>query len=123
MGNAFPDPGDPSRSPRRSQPNVPRDLETICLKCLEKDPPRRCAGAADLAADLRRFRQGEAIKGRPVSSLEKAARWCGRNPGWAAMFAMTALLLIIIAVGGLLSATWLRERLERAEAAEKDAEK
>lgn len=86
--------------PRQADPRVPRDLETICLKCLQKDQPRRYATADALAADLRRFLAGEPVEARPVSTPERLWRWCRRNPGLAttgavAIFAAAAAIVIL----------------------------
>jgi serine/threonine protein kinase len=82
-------------APRRLQPTVPRDLETICLKCLRKEAARRYATARDLAADLRRFRAGEPVQARPMGMCERIIVSCRRNPGVAAL--LVALLLVFLA--------------------------
>jgi WD40 repeat protein len=89
-------------SPRRLQPVVPRDLETVCLKCLEKDPRRRYSGADVLAADLQRFLLGQPVRARPVGLVERGLKWARRRPGVAAL-----LLLMICTVSlGLALVTW-----------------
>src|SRR6516225_648943 len=89
--------------PRKLQPGIPLDLETICLKCLDKDPARRYTDAAQLADRLRLFLEDKPIPDRPVSSRERLWRWCRRNPvvagaGSAAMLAgVIALTTFVVA--------------------------
>jgi serine/threonine-protein kinase len=83
--------------PSRLLPKLPRDLETICLKCLEKDPARRYADVAALAEDLRRFQSGEPIVARPISGPERLWRWCLRNRRVAGLIAAVAVLLVVAA--------------------------
>jgi eukaryotic-like serine/threonine-protein kinase len=85
-------------SPARWRPGLPRDLETICLKCLEKDPHRRYITAGELAEDLRRFQAGEPIKARPVGLLGQLWRWCRRQPVAAAALASSGLLALTLVV-------------------------
>jgi WD40 repeat protein len=81
--------------PRLLNVSVPRDLETICLKCLEKDPRRRYETALDLAEDLERFAQRIPIRARPIAPAERIVRWCRRNPAPAAvLFLLTATTIL-----------------------------
>ncbi len=91
--------------------DVDRDLETICLKCLEKEPERRYASARELAEDLERWLRGEPIAARPAGSLDRAWRWCRRNPALAVLAVATAAsLILLLAVTGIGSLLLWRER-------------
>jgi serine/threonine-protein kinase len=88
-------------APARLNAKVPRDLDTICLKCLQKEPPRRYATAAALAEDLGRFLRGEAIAARPEGLVARLARRVRRRPALSAAIMASALLLGVLAGGGL----------------------
>ena len=115
-------------SPRRLRSSIPRDLETICLKCLERDPCRRYASAGSLAADLALFLDGRPIRSRRVRAAERGARWCRRNPLVAGLLAALALVFLV----GFATVTleWRRadaeanraNRTARAAAEARDAE-
>jgi non-specific serine/threonine protein kinase/serine/threonine-protein kinase len=92
---------------RRLNNLVPRDLETICLKCLAKEPSKRYRSAADLAADLRRFMNGEPIRARPIGRLERLSKWSRRNHWLAAFLAALSL--------GVIISTWQAVRAMGAE--------
>ncbi len=85
--------------PRQLQPRVPRDLETICLKCLEKSPERRYSTAAALADDLRRVQAGDTISARPAGSFERTWKWVHRYPAISSLTMLTVLLTIVGAAG------------------------
>ena len=100
--------------PGKLQPGLSRDLETLCLKCLQKDPSRRYATARELADDLQRWLNGVSITARPVPGWERAWRWARRRP---AVAALSAMILLISAVSFVLIALLWARAEERADAA------
>jgi WD40 repeat protein/tRNA A-37 threonylcarbamoyl transferase component Bud32 len=106
--------------PSRLQPKVPRDLETVCLKCLEKEPQGRYESAAALADDLRRFLGGEPVRARPVGPAGRALKWAKRQPAVAALLGTVAL---VTALGfGLVLWQWSEALEQRNRADEKTRE-
>jgi WD40 repeat protein len=102
--------------PRSLKPSIDRDLETICLKCLEKEPARRYASAEALADDLERWQRGEPILARPSTAVERAVKWVKRRPAIVGL--LSALTLVLL--GSLVGLTTLYLQAEaraRAEAA------
>lgn len=108
-------------SPRRLQPQVSRDLETICLKCLSRLPADRYPTAQDLAADLQALRQELPIKARPLSPVLWAVRWSLRNRGLAALLLITATTLISALIVAVIVAENQRVLRVRSESAERTA--
>jgi len=106
---------EPAR-PSLLQPRVPRDLETVCLKCLHKEPVRRYPSAAELADDLRRWQAGETIRARRVGALEHGSRWCRRNPALAASLLGVALALLLGTVVAWWFALQAQEKAHEAQA-------
>ncbi|MDV6031033.1 MAG: protein kinase [Phycisphaera sp. RhM] len=104
-------------SPRKLNGNVPRELETICLKCLEKEPDRRFHSAQLLHDELQRYLNSEPIRSRPISRLERSWRWCRRNPLVAGLAAAVAVSLM----AGLAASSWqwkiAQQNFEDADAA------
>jgi formylglycine-generating enzyme required for sulfatase activity/tetratricopeptide (TPR) repeat protein len=108
---------------RQLQPAAPTDLETICHKCLRKEPARRYASALDLAEDLRRFQAGEPIVARPVGQLERTVKWVRRYPVVAGGGAL--MVLLSLAAGSLITWQWQRavSALARETQARQDLER
>jgi serine/threonine protein kinase len=101
--------------PSQLQPRIPRDVETVCLKCLHKEPGKRYPSAQALADDLHRFQEGLPVSARPAGPLERSWRWCRRNPLVAGLLLTTALTLI----GGIISTSyWAVEATENARLAD-----
>ncbi len=108
---------DEPRRPRSLNDRIPRDLETICLKAMAKEPGRRYATAAEVGTDLRRFLAGEPIQARRVGAAEHAWRWCRRNPAVAGLGAAAFLAMAL----GTAVSTAQAVRARRAAEAEKAA--
>src|SRR5438132_1590978 len=116
--------------PNRVQPNLPPDLVTSCLKCLEREPRKRYPSAEALAEDLRHFLAGEPILARPVGPVGRLGRWCRRNPALAtatglAAFAMLAIVALSIgfAIAASRDAKRLRVEQAKTKAALEEAER
>lgn len=101
-------------SPRVLNANVPQDLATVCLKCLEKEPRKRYASAADVADELGRYLRGEPIVARQISTIDRAWRWCRRKPAIASLSAAVVLATVAGLVG--ITILWLRAENNRTRA-------
>src|SRR5262249_53068468 len=97
--------------PRRLNDKIPRDLETICLKAMAKEPGRRYATARELADDLRRFQAGEPVQARPAGRLERAAKWAKRHSALAGLIAVSIVAAMAL-VGVVVGAFYNRELLK-----------
>jgi eukaryotic-like serine/threonine-protein kinase len=107
--------------PRQLEPRVPYDLETICLKCLEKDPARRFATAAEMADDLRRFVEGRPILARPTPAWERAWKWGKRRPATVALLSVVPLAFVSVVLFVFWHNVSLRGQLNVALAEERRA--
>jgi tetratricopeptide (TPR) repeat protein len=102
-------------SPRQLNSGIPRDLETICLKCLNKDNERRNATADELATDLRHFLAGEAVLARPVTRFERTVKWMKRRPSMTALIATSVVAIMGLVLGGVIFTVRLNSEFDRAE--------
>jgi WD40 repeat protein len=113
--------------PRELQENLDGDLETICLKCLEKEPRKRYDSAAALADELERWQSGEPVRARPVGRVERGWRWCRRKPLVAGLLVAIGLLLFLVAgvaaVGYMQTVQALNREAEQREEAERQRER
>lgn len=107
--------------PRRIRPQIPRDLETIVLRAIEKDPGHRYATAEDLAEDLRRYLADRPIQARRTSIVERGWRWCRRNPAVAALVTAVLAILLVSGIGG--SVLSIQRGLALQKAIQADQEK
>src|SRR5262245_23703734 len=121
--------GAPPPRPSAVEPLLPRDLETVVLKAMAREPADRYRGAADLAADLRRFLDGRPVKARRHSWREQTWRWAKRNPAVASLLGVVGVLLLVVAVGSLVKNAELsrkggelRQALTESEANRRDAD-
>src|SRR5438876_32005 len=103
-------------TPRVLVAGLPRDLETICLKCLQKEPAKRYATAKALADDLGRFLSDEPIQARRVSRTEKAWRWCRRKPALASARVLVLVLVFVVGIGSPIAAYRINQERRKAEA-------
>jgi WD40 repeat protein/tRNA A-37 threonylcarbamoyl transferase component Bud32 len=101
--------------PRLLNPAVPHDLETICLKCLEKEPSRRYQTAKELAEELGRFREDKPIHARPVGRTARCWRWCRRKPALATLGAIASALLLVVLIGAPIALVRIQRARVEAE--------
>lgn len=108
--------------PHRLQPRIPHDLETVCLKCLHKDPLRRYATAEALADDLERYLRDEPVHARRAGPVERTVKWARRRPALAALSLVCTLALLALLIGGAVYNALLTQALDRARRNEAEAQ-
>src|SRR5262249_23317403 len=96
---------DEPAAPRQLNPAIDRDLETVCRKALQKEPPRRYATARAMADDLGRYLRGESVLARPSGGVARALKWARRRPALAALYGLAVAVVILGGLGG--GALWL----------------
>jgi tetratricopeptide (TPR) repeat protein len=106
-------------SPRTLRPALSRDIETICLRCLEKDPNRRYASAEELADDLGRYLNHEPIKARPAGAIERAIKWARRRPAVAAIYGLIVVGVVVLGIMNYWLALAQQEEKEARELAQR----
>ena len=106
--------------PRSKLGSAERDLDTICLKCLEKDPRRRYPSARALAEELDRWLQGEAIQARQASNLERVRKWVRRKPAWAGLIATVIVAVAALGAGSVIFTVQVLQARARTEAANRE---
>lgn len=109
-------------APSKLQTGLDKDLETICLKALEKDTSKRYASAAEFADELQRFVDGTPIIARPITSRERLWKWCKRNPRVATLSGLAASLLMCLLFGGIISAIVINQKKKAEQVARAEAE-
>ncbi|MGF1582285.1 MAG: protein kinase [Gemmataceae bacterium] len=112
---------DDPKPPRRLNDHIPRDLETICLKCMEKEPSKRYESAQALSEDLQRFLKGDAILARPVGQFERLVKWAKRKPALATLAVLATILFLLIGIGGPVIAIREARFRQDADEAKRDA--
>jgi WD40 repeat protein/tRNA A-37 threonylcarbamoyl transferase component Bud32/tetratricopeptide (TPR) repeat protein len=112
----------PPPSPRQFRPDLPRDLEAICLKCLEKDPAKRYPTCAEVADDLKRFLDGEPVKARLPGPAERLMKWARRSPAVATLTASIALLVLASAAGAAVAVSKVMRSANEARDSAREAD-
>lgn len=109
-------------SPRRLRSSIPKDLETVCLKCLEKTPGRRYQSAHDLAVELERWLDGRPVLARPLSPVGRAGRWCRRRPAISSLAASLVLALATLAIASTIASQRYRVLLTAEQQSKQESE-
>ena len=102
-------------------PGVPRDLETSCLRCLEKEPSRRYGTAQELADELGRFLRDEPVQARPIGAAGRLQRWCRRKPALASAVGLGIALLLVLGIGSPIAAFRINRARQQALKKEQEA--